>query len=162
MNISQKETIQMNFNNLYYNTQCGDMYLITKYFIKQQDYTELIKHIIKITNNSVQIKENVYNEKTFNIYIDLKDTKLKNFDQDFLKQLIKFLDENYPDRVKKIYFQNASIMFKSVWLVIRSFIGKDTRKKIVFEKKIKELKSLNSYNNIKVIEITEDNLDDLF
>ena len=27
----------------------------------------------------------------------MKDTKLKNFDDDFLKQLIKFLEDSYPD-----------------------------------------------------------------
>ena len=163
MNSSQEESCQMDFSNLYYNIENGDIFLKTKYFYKQSDYTEFIKHIIIVTNKSVKIKESLFQEKTFNIYIDLKDTKLKNFDQEFLKQLIKFLDENYPDRVNKMYFRNPSIMFKGVWLVIRPFINRDTRQKIIFEKKIKVNKSLNLHNeNIKIIEITEENIDDLF
>ena len=162
MNIVQEETVHPNYSNMYYSVENGDIYLHTKYFLKQTNYTELIKHIIQVTNHSVKVKETSFNEKTFNIFIDIKDTKLKNFDQEFLKTLIKFLDENYPDRVNKMYFRNASVMFKSVWLIIRPFIGKDTRKKIIFEKKVKNYKTANVNNDIRIIEITEDNLDDLF
>ena len=61
-----------------------------------------------------------------------------------------------------MFFRNASAMFKSIWLVIRPFIGKDIQKKIIFEKKIKGYKNDNENNNIRVIQVTEDNLDDLF
>ena len=54
----------------------------------------------------------------------MKETKLKNFDQDFLKQLIKFLEDTYPDTVEKMYFRNVPIMFKSAWVLIRPFILK--------------------------------------
>lgn len=162
MNSSQIEINHLDYSNLYFSLQNGDIFLKTKYFIKQNDYTEFIKHIIQVTNNSVKIKK-LQNENTFNIYIDMKDTKLKNFDQEFLKQLIKFLEDSYPDTVNKMYFRNVSVMFKSVWLVMRPFISKDTRKKIVFEKTIKQDKlNSQSYNDVKVIEITEENLDDLF
>lgn len=167
MNINSVESCQMDYNSLYYNIENGDIFLKTKYFYKQTDYTEFIKHIIMVTNNSVNLKETHFHEKTFNIFIDLEDTKLKNFDRDFLKQLIKFLEDHYPDRVNKIYFKNASVMFKSIWTIIRPFIGRDTRKKIIFEKKIKVNKPLNKplnkYNeHVQIVQITEDNIDDLF
>ena len=38
----------------------------TNYFIKQNDYTEFIKHIIQVTNNLVQIKAKI---KIFLIFI---------------------------------------------------------------------------------------------
>ena len=167
MNSNQEESCQMDFNKLYYNIENGDIFLKTKYFYKQSDYTEFIKHIILVTNKSVILKETNFQETTFNIFIDLDDTKLKHFDRDFLKQLIKFLEDNYPDRVNRIYFKNASIMFKSIWVVIRPFISRDTRRKIIFEKKIKLNKSLNKplnkFNeNVQIVQITEENIDDLF
>ena len=152
----------LDYNNLYFNLENGDIFLKTKYFFKQTDYTEFIKHIIQVTNNSVKIKKSVFNENTFNIFIDMKETKLKNFDQDFLKQLIKFLEDSYPDTVNKMYFRNVPIMFKSAWILMRPFIGKDTRKKIIFEKAVKQIKTANSLSDIKIIQITEDNLDELF
>ena len=152
----------LDYSNLYFNLENGDIFLKTKYFFKQTDYTEFIKHIIQVTNNSVKIKKSVFNENTFNIFIDMKETKLKNFDQDFLKQLIKFLEDSYPDTVNKMYFRNVPIMFKSAWILMRPFIGKDTRKKIIFEKAVKQIKTANSLSDIKIIQITEDNLDELF
>lgn len=152
----------LDYSNLYYNLENGDIFLKTKYFFKQTDYTEFIKHIIQVTNNSVKIKKSIFNENTFNIFIDMKETKLKNFDQDFLKQLIKFLEDSYPDTVNKMYFRNVPIMFKSAWILMRPFIGKDTRKKIIFEKAVKQIKTANSLSDIKIIQITEDNLDELF
>lgn len=161
MNVNQLESNMLDYNNLYFNLENGDVCLTTKYFYKQSDYTEFIKHIIQVTNNSVKIKKAVFNQDTFNIYIDMKETKLKNFDQDFLKQLIKFLEDTYPDTVDRMYFRNVPIMFKSAWVLIRPFIGRDTRKKIIFEKAVKQ-KALNSQNDVKIIQITEDNLDELF
>ena len=43
----------------------------------------------------------------------MKETKLKNFDQDFLKQLIKFLEDTYPDTVEKMYFRNVPIILET-------------------------------------------------
>ena len=60
-----------------------------------------------------------------------------------------------------MYFRNVPIMFKSAWVLIRPFICRDTRKKIIFEKTIKQ-KLTNSYDDVKIIQITEDNLDELF
>lgn len=161
MNTNQVESNILDYSKLYFNLENGDVCLRTKYFYKQSDYTEFIKHIIQVTNNSVKIKKSVFNQNTFNIYIDMKETKLKNFDQDFLKQLIKFLEDTYPDTVEKMYFRHVPIMFKSAWVLIRPFICRDTRKKIIFEKAVKQ-KLTNSYEDVKIIQITEDNLDDLF
>lgn len=162
MNISQIQSESLDYSQLYFNLENGDIYLKTKYFYKQSDYTEFIKHIIQVTNNSVKIKKKLYNQDTFNIFIDMKETKLKNFDQDFLKQLIKFLEDSYPDTVDKMYFRNVPIMFKSAWILMRQFIGKETRSKIIFEKAVKQSKLSNSHEDVKIIQLTEDNLDDLF
>ena len=49
MNIIQEEINKTDYSNMYYNVENGDIYLHTKYFLKQNNYTELIKHIIQVT-----------------------------------------------------------------------------------------------------------------
>ena len=119
------------------------------YFIKLDDYTELIKHIIICVNNILENKKQSNIQQTLNVYIDLKDTKTKNIDYEFIKTLIQFLSAHYEDNLDKMYFRNAKIMFKTIYKVIRPFIPKSTRKKIYFEKQT------NNNNNIQIEHISE-------
>ena len=97
-------------------------------------------------------------------YVDLKGYKLKELDLDFIKIMIQYCQEKYPDNLQIIYVKNASIMIKSIYAIIRPFVDKDTRKKIFFIKKNK-----NKTNNLKGStlknesdQINEENLDELF
>ena len=76
------------------------------------DYTELLKHIINVNNNCLKYrKENGLQEK-FNIIVDLDKSGMKNADFDFMKILIPFLEEGYPDTIIKMYFVNIPIYLK--------------------------------------------------
>ena len=54
----------------------------------------------------------------------------KDIDLDFIKIMIHYCQEKYPDNLDIIYVKNANIMIKSLYAIIRPFVDKDTRKKI--------------------------------
>lgn len=139
----------LDINKLITINQNLDLVIETLYFIKLDDYTELIKHIIICVNNILENKKQSNIQQTLNVYIDLKDTKTKNIDYEFIKTLIQFLSAHYEDNLDKMYFRNAKIMFKTIYKVIRPFIPKSTRKKIYFEKQT------NNNNNIQIEHISE-------
>lgn len=139
----------IDINKLITINQNLDLVIETLYFIKLDDYTELIKHIIICVNNILENKKQSNIQQTLNVYIDLKDTKTKNIDYEFIKTLIQFLSAHYEDNLDKMYFRNAKIMFKTIYKVIRPFIPKSTRKKIYFEKQT------NNNNNIQIEHISE-------
>ena len=139
----------LDINKLITINQNLDLVIETLYFIKLDDYTELIKHIIICVNNILETKKKSNIQQTLNVYIDLKDTKTKNIDYEFIKTLIQFLSAHYEDNLDKMYFRNAKIMFKTIYKVIRPFIPKSTRKKIYFEKQT------NNNNNIQIEHISE-------
>ena len=111
----------------------SDMLLIIniKYFKKCNDYTELIKKIIAHTNKFKHYSDKNNMKEFVNININFTDVKVSSIDFEFLKMLFPFLDQNYPDLINKIQFLNVPQMFKIGYKVIRPFINKDTRKKIL-------------------------------
>lgn len=124
-----------------------------KYFKKCNDYTELIKKIMEHTNK-FQYYSTKKNIKEFlNVIIDFTGVKVSCIDYEFLKMLFPFLDEHYPDLIKKINCVNVPQMFKIGYKVIRPFINKDTRKKILI---------LSKGENGPVITGGDDKLGDLF
>ena len=136
------------FKEFYYLNNNIDICINAYIFRKLKDYTELIKHLIEVNNKCIEIKINKQMDPTFDIYVNLQNIKVKNADFEFLKVLIPFLENSYPDALSKLYFHKIPFMFKTTYPFIRLMIDKDTRKKIFFIKKNKN--------------ITEDKLDDIF
>ena len=136
------------FKDFYYLNNNLEICINAYIFRKLPDYTELIKHLIKVNNKCIEIKTNKNIEPNFDIYINLKNVKVKNADFEFLKVLIPFLENSYPEALSKLYFHNIPFIFKTTYPLIRLMIDKDTRKKIFF---------INKNKNI-----SEDKLDDIF
>tara|TARA_B100001121_G_scaffold291216_1_gene291738 strand:- start:108 stop:554 length:447 start_codon:yes stop_codon:yes gene_type:complete len=118
----------------------------TKHFKKQKNYDIVINHIYKLTDELIKIKTEKFNDKTITVYIDLKDYKIREVDYDFMKQMIKVLQEKYPDNLNHIYIKNATFVIKGIYAIIRPFIDKVTRKKIFFLKKGKNKDKDKSFN----------------
>ena len=137
----------------------NNIFIKADLFRKKKDYTELLTHIIKVNNEC--LKSRLENNQTniFKIHVDLSNVKLKNADYEFIKMLIPFLEEAYPNNLEKMYFKNTPFIFKTAYAIIRNFIHKGTRQKIIFVKKNNE-KSDN--NNCKNIEFSEDKMEELF
>tara|TARA_B100001057_G_scaffold480325_1_gene553053 strand:- start:94 stop:552 length:459 start_codon:yes stop_codon:yes gene_type:complete len=143
----------------FYLTDNENIRISAQLFRKLEDYTDLLTHIIEVNNRCLLYRQNNNLPMFFCIYIDLKNVKLKNADYEFIKMLIPFLENAYPDNLEKMYFMNTPFIFKTAYSIIRAFIHKDTRKKITFIKS-KDLKNLNK--EFLDEEVPEDKLDDLF
>lgn len=116
-----------------------DIIVKIKYFKKQKKYDELIIYIIDFINNIIINKTQKYNTETFLVYIDIKDYKMKEIDYNFIKYIISFLEEKFSTNLDKIFIINYNLFIKGLFRIIKSFIHKDTCKKIFFSKKIKNI-----------------------
>lgn len=137
----------------------NNIFIKADLFRKKKDYTELLTHIIKVNNECLKSRLENNQKNIFKIYVDLSNVKLKNADYEFIKMLIPFLEEAYPNNLEKMYFKNTPFIFKTAYAIIRNFIHKETRQKIIFVKKNNE-KSDN--DNCKNIEFSEDKMEELF
>ena len=147
------------------------LHVAIKYFKKSKNYEYIIKYIFDIIEKTIELRSQHLNIITLETYVDLKDYKLKELDLDFIKMMIHYCQEKYPDNLDIIYVQNANIMIKSLYAIIRPFVDKDTRKKIFFLKKKKnksnklkggEEREIDIENDDIPEHINEENLDELF
>lgn len=100
-------------------------------FKKQKDYTPLLSYCYNIVEqNRTPEKQN-----EFIFYIDLKNAKMRQIDTDFIKKLIKELENKYPELSERIYLANIPAFFKVCYSIVKVALHKDTRKKVFFEKK---------------------------
>ena len=139
--------------------------VVIKYFKKSKNYEEIIKYIFAIIEKTIELRNKHMNIITLETYVDLKDYKLRELDLDFVKMMIHYCQEKYPDNLDIIYVKNATIMIKSLYAIIRPFVDKDTRKKIFFlkkKKKTKEIKGSSDPVDDNPEHINEENIDDLF
>jgi hypothetical protein len=145
-----------------------------RFFKKQKNYEEFIRYIFNVIDNILLIRKKKLNLDTMNVYVDLKDYKIKEIDYDFIKLMIHVCEGKYPDNLNIINIKNANIMIKTIYKILRPFIHKDTRKKIFFIKKNKNELNVKANNEqlkanneqIKVNgeheQINEENIDELF
>ena len=160
-----EQTIDL--NNFMYTDSNLCLIVNIKYFKKRKNYEDVILHIFNVIESTITLRKKHLNIITLETYVDLKGYKLKELDLDFIKIMIQYCQEKYPDNLQIIYVKNASIMIKSIYSIIRPFVDKDKRKKIFF---IKKNKNKNNNNNLKGGEIknetseqiNEENLDELF
>ena len=141
------------------------LHVVIKYFKKSKNYEDIITYIFNVIEKTIELRRQHLNIITLETYVDLKDYKLKELDLDFIKMMIHYCQEKYPDNLDIIYVKNANIMIKSLYAIIRPFVDKDTRKKIFFLKKKKKSKMLKG--GLDSVDdspehINEENIDDLF
>ena len=113
----------MDFNKFFF-IKDKIIFINVKDFKKQKDYTLLIIHIIKCISEILLINSKMI------IIVECKKSKIKNFDIQFCKIIIKILQDTFPEKLEKCSIINSSIFFKSIFNIIKRFIDKETKKKI--------------------------------
>ena len=121
-----------------------------KYFTKKCDYKKLSNYIFNLLDFTIQKRKEEFNIDVLDIFVDLKEYKIKEVDYSFIKFMISICQDKYKDSLRIVYLQNTNFMFKTIYAIVRPFIDKDTRKKIFFIKKDKKKK------------INEQDIDELF
>jgi hypothetical protein len=139
------------------------LHVAIKYFKKTKDYENILAYIFFVIEKNIELRQKHLNIITLEAYVDLKGYKLKELDFDFIKLMIQYCQEKYPDNLNIIYVKNANIMVKSLYAIIRPFVDKETRKKIFFIKKNKSKNVTESSDQTDISEqINEENIDELF
>ena len=123
-----------------------------KYFVKCNDYTDLISYLMTIMNQFVEKKKAMNLNNYVKLIIDFDSINMSALDFEFIKTLINFLDTNYDEILTNIYCINVSFLFKMVYKVLKPVLTKKVKEKIIFIKKgqTQELRNL-----------TEDDFDNL-
>lgn len=95
------------------------------YFSKKFDYNKLTEHIIKkviyILKKSILL----------DVIVDCDKLTMNNFDLVYSKTLIKFFEKQFPDMLNKCIIINSPRVFQTIFNIIKNFIDKETRKKII-------------------------------
>ena len=69
---------------------------------------------------------------TFNMYINLQSLSLVDLEknQHFFKTLATYFSDKYPDKLNICYIYNASIIFETIFKMMKSFIDPETLAKL--------------------------------
>ena len=133
-----KKKITFDYTKFMYVGEDLNIIIEMKYFKKLKDYTDFIIYMINLIDTTITLKMTNLNNNTLDVTIDLIQYKLKEIDFDFIKMLILSFQDKYPDNLNKIYITNTTIVFKGIYKLLKPFICKETRAKILFENKNKQ------------------------
>jgi hypothetical protein len=108
----------------------GMLHVQVKYFKKARDYK---RHIILIKEKIKKTLEisNTSNKNEAFVLIDLRGMTAKQFSRKFVKLMAETLDEYPDDILKTCYVYGNTTFIKVMWPLIRAFVKKETREKLV-------------------------------
>ena len=129
-----KKQENFNFTQFMYVDKELNIIVDTKYFKKLKNYTEFIIYMVNLIDTTLTFNNKHFNNNTINVIINLLQYKIKELDLDFIKMIIVYFQDKYPDNLNKIYVKNATILIKGLYKILKPLICKETRDKIVFEK----------------------------
>jgi len=108
----------------------GMLHVQVKFFKKTRDYK---KHIILIKEKIKKTLEisNICDKNEAFVLIDLRGMRAKQFSRKFVKLMTEALNE-YPDALlKTCYVYGNSTFIKVMWPLIRAFVAKETKEKLI-------------------------------
>ena len=117
-------------NYLYGECIYGILHVQVKYFKKSKNYKN---HVILIKEKIKKTLEISYasNKNSAFVLIDLRGMTSRQFSTKFVKLMIKTLDE-YPDyMLKSCYIYGNRALLKILWPLIKSFVKKETKEKLI-------------------------------
>lgn len=100
---------------------------------KKEQSDKLLSHIVRICTEAwLFSQQNGFD--CFNVSVDANNIKMRHLDKKFAQQLSVTLQQLFPERLNCCKIYNAPKIFKTFYEVIKLFIDKRTRKKIVIVK----------------------------
>ena len=98
-----------------------------KQFANQHTYDLIVNYMDKLI---IQLLKTPL--ETFNMYINLQSLSLVDLEKNvtFFKNLATFFSDRYPDKLNKCYIYNASIIFETIFKMMKNFIDKETLAKL--------------------------------
>ena len=112
----------------------GHAVIILKDFIPRElnKYNReiFIKYIVFVVQESLILSKK-HKKSTAFTHLYLNNCTKNNFSFSLFKKINKMLANEFEDTMENLYIYNNSNMFTNIWKVIRNFIDRDTRNRIV-------------------------------
>jgi len=99
-----------------------------KYTKKQK--LMIVEYIVQVTSESLVISNN-NNNKTSYVHLYLTNCRRENFNLAWFKKINTKLTESFEDTLESMFIYTDSDLFSTFWKIIKNFIDKDTRDKII-------------------------------
>ena len=99
--------------------------------LTKENFSPMIAHIIKTFSTSLALSKVKCGIEEFCVMVNLRNIKKCHLTVKFLVCMTKILKSTFPDMLYKCFLKNPSIIFRSLYLVVRRLIDKKTRNKIV-------------------------------
>ena len=155
LKISENKESCENYDTLFSNNHIKSDKIIEH--IKNNNYTEILKGLSYIKNNSIIIEykyfkyfaslstydiitnyidntllEILKKYNTFTIYVNMKSISIADIDKhrNYISYISKIFSEKYPNLLHKCYIYNAPYIFEKIFTMIRVFIDTETLTKI--------------------------------
>ena len=112
----------------------GHIYIVISNFTPSK-YTKkqkliIVDYIIQITKESLLIS-NKNNNKTSYVHLKITNCTRENFNFNLFKKINTIFSETFEDTLETMFIYSNSKLFSAFWKIIKSFIDKDTRDKIM-------------------------------
>ena len=114
-------------------------------FRKLKDYKELYIYIIKVVTSAI-IKSQLQKTEQYIVKVNFSNVSMKHADTGFASQLVKNLQEIFPNRLARCYLYYPPKIFLICWSVITPFIDSVTKDKFIVVTKNGEL-HINDYED---------------
>ena len=102
----------------------------TPFVLTNNNYSNIIIHIINTFRLSIDLSKTQQGIEEFCVLVNLRNIKKCKLSIKFILHMIHLLKKLFPDNLYKCLFENSSLFFRSIYLLIRHAIDKETRKKI--------------------------------
>jgi hypothetical protein len=102
-----------------------------KNFANQYTYDLIFDYVDRLINHFLVTKCN-----TINMYVNIQSISFIDLEKNigFLKNLATFFSSKYPNILNKCYVYNASILYETLFKMMKNFIDKETLAKLQFIK----------------------------
>lgn len=112
----------------------GHIYIVLSNFTPSK-YTKkqkliVVEYIIQITRESLLISNN-NNNKTSYVHLKITNCKRENFNFNLFKKINTVFSETFNDTLEAMFIYSNSKLFSVFWKIIKNFIDRDTRDKII-------------------------------
>ena len=102
----------------------------TPFILSKNNQSHITMHILKTIQNCIDLSIKNSNHAEFCVLVNLTNIKKCKLTIKFIIGISTLLKNAFPDKLYKCFLQNTSIVFRSIYTLIRRIIDKETRNKI--------------------------------
>ncbi len=102
----------------------------TPFILSKNNQSHITMHILKTIQNCIDLSIKNSNNAEFCVLVNLTNIKKCKLSVKFIIGITSLLKNTFPDKLYKCFLQNSSVIFRSIYTLIRRVIDKETRNKI--------------------------------